>query len=95
MVLIVIRHGESEADILDVHEGRADFELTQKGHRRCCYGKICSRELSGYTYSREHAQEGGANCEASKTAVQNCMEKYQIKAIDKSTKAGFMGGILS
>ena len=34
MILFVIRHGESEADILDVHEGRADFELTQKGHRQ-------------------------------------------------------------
>ena len=34
MILLVIRHGESEADILDVHEGRADFELTQKGHRQ-------------------------------------------------------------
>ena len=30
MILLVIRHGESEADTLDVHEGRADFELTQK-----------------------------------------------------------------
>ena len=34
MILLVIRHGESQADILDVHEGRADFELTQKGHRQ-------------------------------------------------------------
>ena len=34
MILLVIRHGESEADILDVHEGRADFELTQKEHRQ-------------------------------------------------------------
>lgn len=34
MILLVIRHGESEADILDVHEGRADFELTEKGHRQ-------------------------------------------------------------
>ena len=32
MILLLIRHGESEADILDVHEGRADFELTQRGH---------------------------------------------------------------
>lgn len=32
MQLLVIRHGESEADILNVHEGRADFELTAKGH---------------------------------------------------------------
>lgn len=32
MRLLVIRHGESEADILHVHEGRADFELTARGH---------------------------------------------------------------
>ncbi|MBQ8965013.1 histidine phosphatase family protein [Ruminococcus sp.] len=34
MRLLIIRHGESEADILHVHEGRADFELTEKGHRQ-------------------------------------------------------------
>lgn len=34
MRLLVIRHGESEADILKVHEGRADFELTERGHRQ-------------------------------------------------------------
>lgn len=34
MIIIVIRHGESEADLLDVHEGRADFELTIKGHKQ-------------------------------------------------------------
>ena len=32
MKLLVIRHGESEADLLDVHEGRADFALTKRGH---------------------------------------------------------------
>ena len=32
MKLLIIRHGESEADILNVHEGRADFHLTDKGH---------------------------------------------------------------
>lgn len=34
MRILVIRHGESEADLLDVHEGRADFELTKRGHIR-------------------------------------------------------------
>ena len=34
MKLLIIRHGESEADILGVHEGRADFELTDRGHRQ-------------------------------------------------------------
>ena len=32
MKLLIIRHGESEADILNVHEGRADFPLTERGH---------------------------------------------------------------
>lgn len=31
MRLILIRHGESLADILNVIEGRADFDLTEKG----------------------------------------------------------------
>lgn len=34
MKLLIIRHGESEADLLDVHEGRADFPLTERGHRQ-------------------------------------------------------------
>jgi len=34
MKLLIIRHGESEADILKVHEGRADFSLTEKGRRQ-------------------------------------------------------------
>lgn len=34
MILLIIRHGESEADLLDVHEGRADFPLTERGHRQ-------------------------------------------------------------
>ena len=34
MKLLIIRHGESEADLLDVHEGRADFVLTERGQRQ-------------------------------------------------------------
>lgn len=34
MKLLIIRHGESEADLLNVHEGRADFSLTERGHRQ-------------------------------------------------------------
>ncbi len=34
MKILVIRHGESEADILHVHEGRADFALTAEGQRQ-------------------------------------------------------------
>lgn len=34
MQLLIIRHGQSEADLLNVHEGRADFALTPHGHRQ-------------------------------------------------------------
>lgn len=34
MNLLVIRHGESEADLLNVIEGRADFELTKRGKKQ-------------------------------------------------------------
>lgn len=34
MRLLIIRHGESEADLLDVREGRADFPLTERGHKQ-------------------------------------------------------------
>lgn len=34
MILVVIRHGESEADILDVIEGRANFNLTERGKKQ-------------------------------------------------------------
>ncbi|WP_346913964.1 histidine phosphatase family protein [Clostridium sp.] len=34
MNIIVMRHGQSEADILNVHEGRADFSLTKLGRKQ-------------------------------------------------------------
>jgi len=34
MDLLVIRHGQSEADILNVIEGRADFNLTELGQKQ-------------------------------------------------------------
>ncbi len=34
MELLVIRHGQSEADILEVHEGRADYHLTELGENQ-------------------------------------------------------------
>ena len=34
MEILLIRHGESEADLLGVHEGRADFPLTKTGREQ-------------------------------------------------------------
>ena len=53
MILLVIRHGQSEADILDVHEGRADFELTQKGHKQAA--AMAKYVAGNYRLSRIYA----------------------------------------
>ena len=34
MLLLILRHGQTEADILNVHEGRADYEMTETGHKQ-------------------------------------------------------------
>jgi len=34
MEVLVIRHGQSQADLEDRHEGRADFPLTDLGHKQ-------------------------------------------------------------
>ncbi|MEI4769773.1 histidine phosphatase family protein [Psychrobacillus sp. FJAT-51614] len=34
MELLIVRHGQSEADLLGVHEGRADFPLTDLGEKQ-------------------------------------------------------------
>ena len=34
MKLLIVRHGESEADILKVCEGWADFSLTERGNKQ-------------------------------------------------------------
>lgn len=67
MKLLVIRHGESEADILNVHEGRADFELTERGHRQAeamsefvnqhyCIDKIYSSTLKRAAQTAKHLE---------------------------------------
>lgn len=41
MQILLIRHGQSEADILNVHEGSADYPLTEEGISQA--GKMANR----------------------------------------------------
>lgn len=47
MRLLIIRHGESEGDILRVHEGRADFPLTARGEAQ-------AEAVAAYVAARYH-----------------------------------------
>ncbi len=53
MILLIMRHGESEADLLDVHEGRADFELTRRGHLQAA--AMASFVKNNYTVKKIYA----------------------------------------
>lgn len=61
MTLLIIRHGESGADLLNVHEGRADFELTERGHRQ-------AEAMAGYV--RDHFAVGRIYASTLKRAAQ-------------------------
>ncbi len=68
MKLLIIRHGQSEADVMDVHEGRADFELTPLGHRQA---EAMARRVSAeydvrriYTSTLRRARQTAAHLEA-------------------------------
>lgn len=41
MEILLIRHGQTEADILNVHEGSTDFSLTDEGVKQAT--KIAQR----------------------------------------------------
>lgn len=69
MKILVIRHGESEADILNVHEGRADFALTQRGHSQ-------AEAMSDYVSQRYQLDK--IYCSTLKRAVQTA-EHLRIK----------------
>jgi len=68
MDLLVIRHGQSEADILKVIEGRANFNLTELGHRQAnamakwinenySINKICSSPLNRAKQTAEYVSK--------------------------------------
>ena len=62
MILLLIRHGESEADILHVHEGRAGFPLTARGHRQALsMAKAVSARYSVTHILPQHAHPRKAN----------------------------------
>lgn len=71
MRIILIRHGESEADLLQVHEGRADFPLTAKGHKQA---QLLSRWI------KEHYQVDYLYCSPLQRACQTA--QHLSEAID-------------
>lgn len=90
MKLIIIRHGESEADVLKVCEGWADYDLTAKGRKQA---KLMSKYISKnykidkiYVSSLKRAVQT-AKYLAKETSLP-LVKEDKLKEFDNGLKAG-------
>lgn len=89
MRLLVIRHGESEADLLDVHEGRADFALTERGHRQ-------AEAMSEYVNQHYHiAKIYHSTLQRAAQTACHLAEKTQATLIPDAHLMEFNNGLLA
>lgn len=89
MKLLVIRHGESEADLLDVHEGRADFALTERGHSQA---EAMAKYVSdNYDISKIYA----STLTRAKQTAQHLSDKIGVPVIFDENLMEFNNGLLA
>ncbi|MBQ2847261.1 MAG: histidine phosphatase family protein [Clostridia bacterium] len=89
MKLLVIRHGESEADLLDVHEGRADFALTERGHRQA--EAMANYVADNYNISKIYA----STLTRAKQTAQHLSDKTGIPVVFDENLMEFNNGLLA
>lgn len=89
MRLLIIRHGESEADLLDVHEGRADFALTERGHRQA--NAMATHVAENYCVSRIYA----STLTRAKQTAQHLSDKIGIPIVFDEDLMEFNNGLLA
>ena len=89
MILLVIRHGESEADLLDVHEGRADFALTERGHRQA--EAMANYVADNYNISKIYA----STLTRAKQTAQHLSDKTGVPIIFDENLMEFNNGLLA
>ncbi|MBE6821073.1 MAG: histidine phosphatase family protein [Ruminococcaceae bacterium] len=89
MIFLIIRHGESEADLLDVHEGRADFALTERGHRQA--EAMAHYVADNYDVSKIYA----STLTRAKQTAQHLSDKTEIPIIFDENLMEFNNGLLA
>lgn len=89
MRLLLIRHGESEADLLDIHEGRADFALTERGHRQA--EAMANHVAENYNISKIYA----STLTRAKQTAQHLSNKIGISIIFDEDLMEFNNGLLA
>lgn len=89
MKLLIIRHGESEADLLDVHEGRADFSLTERGHKQ-------AEAMAEYVAAHyELSQIYSSPLNRAKQTAQHLSDKTSVPIIFEERLMEFNNGLIA
>ena len=89
MKLLIIRHGESEADLLDVHEGRADFALTERGHKQA--EAMATYVSDNYNISKIYA----STLTRAKQTAQHLSDKIGVSIVFDENLMEFNNGFLA
>ncbi len=89
MKILVIRHGESEADLLDVHEGRADFALTERGRRQA--EAMANYVTDNYNISKIYA----STLTRAKQTAQHLSDKAGVPIVFDENLMEFNNGLLA
>lgn len=89
MKILVIRHGESEADLLDVHEGRANFALTERGHKQA--EAMSNYIAENYNISKIYA----STLMRAKQTAEHLSEKTGIPIVFDDNLMEFNNGLLA
>ena len=89
MKLLVIRHGESEADLLNVHEGRADFSLTVRGHKQAA--AMADYVAENYSISKIYA----STLTRAKQTARHLSDKTGVPIVLDENLMEFNNGLLA
>ncbi|MBS6196656.1 MAG: histidine phosphatase family protein [Clostridiales bacterium] len=89
MRMFIIRHGESEADLLDVHEGRADFPLTERGHKQA--EAMAGYVAANYKVSRIYC----STLSRARQTAQHLSEKVSIPLTPDDMLMEFNNGLIA
>jgi 2,3-bisphosphoglycerate-dependent phosphoglycerate mutase len=89
MRLLIIRHGESEADILKVHEGRADFSLTDRGQSQAL--AMANYLKENYSIDRIYS----STLKRAKETAYHLSDAFDIEIILEEDLMEFNNGLLA
>ena len=86
--ILIMRHGQSEADLLGVHEGRADFPLTK-------HGEWQAKKMAGYVATQFSRYNINKSIKKSKRHYLVAQGEIGCEMIEEKDLMEFINGVLA